>query len=167
MGRKYDDDSSVEISDVELSESSDAPSTIPDEAYEEYQLTPLDDDLVDRAYDSYDEVTVGDSDAEEEDETGLLLQKQEKFFERLNHFMDVQRKVEERMQKIDPSGRLAEIEVEAHSGGLVEDDGTYKLMYQQKDAEGEPVRTCRVDANGNGRCDDECRLTFQLNPAAP
>lgn len=137
MGRKYDDDSSVEISDVELSESSDAPSTIPDEAYEEYQV---DDDLVDRAYDSYDEVTVSDSDAEEEDETGLLLQKQEKFFERLNHFMDVQRKVEERMQKIDPSGRLAEIEVEAHSGGLLEDDGTYKLMYQQKDAEGDPAR---------------------------
>ena len=76
MGRKYDDDSSVEISDVELSESSDAPSTIPDEAYEEYQV---DDDLVDRAYDSYDEVTVGDSDAEEEDETGLLLQNRKSF----------------------------------------------------------------------------------------
>ena len=75
MGRKYDDDSSVEISDVELSESSDAPSTIPDEAYEEYQV---DDDLVDRAYDSYDEVTVSDSDAEE-DETGLLYRNRKSF----------------------------------------------------------------------------------------
>jgi tetratricopeptide (TPR) repeat protein len=137
------DDSSVEISDVDLSEDeSSAPSTIPDEedAYDEGgdQLTPLDDDLVDRVYDDYDDA---DDDEEEQEEEGDLLQvKQEKFFERLNHFMDVQRKLQERMKRIDPDHRLAEIEVGDNSeGGLQQEDGFFKVKYQQKDAEGEPA----------------------------
>lgn len=47
------------------------------------------------------------------------------------------------------------------------EDAQPTVMFFFQDAEGEPVRTCRVDADGNGRCDDECRLTFQLNSAAP
>lgn len=138
------DDSSVEISDVELSDDdSSAPSTIPDEEQDAFdegadQLTPLDDDLVDRVYDDYDEE--GDNDEEQEEEGDLLQVKQEKFFERLNHFMDVQRKLQERMKRIDPDQRLTKIEVEDHSeGGLQQEDGFFKVKYQQKDAEGEPA----------------------------
>jgi tetratricopeptide (TPR) repeat protein len=138
------DDSSVEISDVDLSDDeSSAPSTIPDEDQDAYgeegdQLTPLDDDLVDRVYDDYDDE---DDEEEEQEEQGDLLQvKQEKFFERLNHFMDVQRKLQERMKRIDPDHRLAKIEVEDNSeGGLQQEDGFFKVKYQQKDAEGEPA----------------------------
>eukprot|EP00538_Stauroneis_constricta_P006401 CAMPEP_0119562770 /NCGR_PEP_ID=MMETSP1352-20130426/21491_1 /TAXON_ID=265584 /ORGANISM="Stauroneis constricta, Strain CCMP1120" /LENGTH=721 /DNA_ID=CAMNT_0007611241 /DNA_START=152 /DNA_END=2317 /DNA_ORIENTATION=+ len=129
------------------------------------ELAPLEDDLVQREVYSDDEE---DDDDDEEDESGrgapasapasrargaddddeedeeedsaLLLAKQEKFFERLSHFMNVQRKVEERMKRIDPKGRLKEIEMTDHSGGLLEEDGTYKTKYQQQDAEGEIAR---------------------------
>jgi len=139
------DDSSVEISDVELSEDEDdllLPDEEPD-VFQEKEMTNLEDDLVDRAYDDYDDDDDGDDgddDDDDEHQGGLLLVKQEKFFERLNHFMDVQRKLQERMKKIDPDNRLAKIEVEDHSeGGIQEEDGMYKEKYQQKDAEGEPA----------------------------
>lgn len=153
---EYDDDS-VEISDVDVSddEESDAPSTIPDDdevadvedledededEEEADQLAPLEDDMYadDDYYDDDDDDD--DGDMEDGDETALLQVKEEKFFERLNHFMDVQRKIEERVQKIDSKDRLKEIEVVDHSGGIVEEDGSYKLKYQQQDAEGEPAQ---------------------------
>lgn len=160
------DDDSVEISDVDVSDDdeSDAPSTIPsdhedqpsgrrlvrhadvDEGEEADELAPLDDDMVER--DDYygDDDDYDDDDGDDDvnvadgDDGALLLVQEEKFFERLNHFMDVQRKIEERMQKIDPEGRMKEIEVVVHSDGIVEEDGSYKLKYQQKDAEGEPAQ---------------------------
>jgi tetratricopeptide (TPR) repeat protein len=161
------DDDSVEISDVEVSDDeSDAPSTVPsedggdgarevadsdvDEDEEGDELAPLEDDMLERDedddeeegdyYEDEDEEDVSDDDEEDGDQTALLQQHEEKFFERLNHFMDVQRKIEERMQKIDPKGRLKEIEVVTHSDGVLEDDGTFKLKYQQQDAEGEPAQ---------------------------
>lgn len=164
------DDDSVQISDVDVSDDeSDAPSTIPsdgdekaggsdvssaassaevsdvdisdDDASEEAdQLAPLEDDFVDRVEDYSDDDDSDDSDDDAGADGALLLVKQERFFERLNHFMDVQRKIQERMQKIDSKNRMAEIEVVNHSEGLLEDDGTFKVKYQQKDAEGEPAR---------------------------
>eukprot|EP00980_Cylindrotheca_fusiformis_P000232 scaffold52_cov183-Cylindrotheca_fusiformis.AAC.11 len=138
------DDSSVEISDVELSEDDSTAASTADEEPDVFdegadQLTPLDDDLVDRVYDDYDDE--GEEEEEVQEEEGeLLLVKQEKFFERLNHFMDVQRKLQERMKRIDPDQRLMKIEVEDHSeGGLQQEDGYFKVKYQQKDAEGEPA----------------------------
>ncbi|KAG7355904.1 expressed tetratricopeptide repeat protein [Nitzschia inconspicua] len=153
------DDDSVEISDVDVSddEESDAPSTVPsddgqeekypigDEEEEEEEgdeLAPLEDDMMDRDeyYDDDDDEDYSDEEAEDGDNAVLLAQHEEKFFERLNHFMDVQRKIEERMQKIDPNDRLKEIEITTHSGGILEEDGTFKLKYQQQDAEGEPAQ---------------------------
>ena len=163
------DDSSVEISDVEISdvddssdEGSDAPSTVAseeeiveEEVIEEEiiddseetegeggdQLAPLEDDLVQREAEEYSDEESSESEAPaEEDQGALLAQKEEKFLERLSHFMDVQRKVEERMKKIDPDGRMAKIEVITHSDGLLEEDGTYKTKYQQRDAEGDIAR---------------------------
>jgi tetratricopeptide (TPR) repeat protein len=152
------DDDSVEISDVDVSDDdqSEAPSTVPSDNGEEVEdpaeeedeeegdeLAPLDDDMMDREEyydDEDDDEDYSDDGAEDGDNTVLLAQHEDKFFERLNHFMDVQRKIEERMQKIDPKDRLKEIEVAAHSDGILEEDGTYKLKYQQQDAEGEPAQ---------------------------
>lgn len=140
MGKRVDsdsdDDSSVEISDVDLSDDESKNSTIPsdDEGHEE---------AAGKAGEHYDdeEEEYSDDDGEEDgDDNALLIVKEEKFFERLNHFMDVQRKIEERMQRIDAKGRMKEIEVVTHSGGIVADDGTYKPEYQQQDAEGEPAQ---------------------------
>ncbi|KAL3914452.1 MAG: hypothetical protein SGARI_000112 [Bacillariaceae sp.] len=151
------DDDSVEISDVDVSDDeSDAPSTVPsDDGHEpEYEdeeegdeLAPLEDDMMDRGdeedyydEDEEDDEDYSDDDVEDGDNSALLAQHEDKFFERLNHFMDVQRKIEERVQKIDSKDRLKEIEVTTHSDGILEDDGSYKLMYQQQDAEGEPAQ---------------------------
>jgi tetratricopeptide (TPR) repeat protein len=156
------DDDSVEISDVDVSDDdeSEAPSTVPsddghdpepeegeeDEGEEEGdELAPLEDDMMNREEEDYDDEDYDDEDYSDDDvadgdTAALLAQHEDKFFERLNHFMDVQRKIEERIQKIDAKGRLKEIEVTTHSDGILEEDGSYKLMYQQQDAEGEPAQ---------------------------
>ena len=142
------DDDSVEISDVDISDDeSDAPSTVPsddghepeeeevepsDDEEDGDELAPLEDDMMDREEEEYyddddDDEDYSDDDLEDGDTSALLAQHEDKFFERLNHFMDVQRKIEERMQKIDSKDRLKEIEVTTHSEGILEDDGTYKL----------------------------------------
>ena len=96
------DDSSVDISDVEVSDDESATSTIPsDDEYEEPNMRSQEPE-----------------DYDEGDDSALLQIKEEKFFERLGHFMKVQGKIEERMQKIDSSGRMKEIEVVNHSGGI-------------------------------------------------
>jgi len=58
----------------------------------------------------------------------------------LDHFQDVQRKIQARMQKIDAKGRMKAIALTSHAGGLVEPDGTYKKQYQQQDSEGNPAQ---------------------------
>lgn len=169
MGDSDDDSVEISDVDISDDDESDAPSTIPDDDNEYIEeeveiseeeiepsedeegseagdeLAPLDDDMVEREETEYydDEDDDDDDDVDDVDggeDSALLLAKQEKFFERLNHFMDVQRKIQERMEKIDSKGRMAEIEVEDHSGGIIEDDGTFKVKYQQQDAEGEPAR---------------------------
>lgn len=131
------DDDSVEISDVDVSDRDEAPG---------HDEPESDDDDVDISDDEYvdgpgdDESVGGDEDADEDQNNALLQVKQDKFFERLSHFMDVQRKIEERMKKIDPSDEMAGIEVQDHSDGIYEEDGSFKVKYQQQDAEGEPAK---------------------------
>lgn len=134
------DDSSVDISDVDVSDDESATSTIPSE---DERQNFLEDDYGDNVRGRgqrrgrYDDDDDTDDDG---DDTALLQLKEEKFFERLGHFMKVQRKIEERMQKIDATGRMKQIEVTSHSGGILEDDGSYKVKYQQRDADGEPAQ---------------------------
>jgi tetratricopeptide (TPR) repeat protein len=150
------DEDGIQLSDIEESDGEEAD-----------EVAPLEDDMVDREVEeeesddddeeeSDDDDEDDDDDDEEEDEeeeddddedeeddeedSALLVVNQDKFFERLNHFMDVQRKVEERMKKIDPEGRMAQIEVESHSKGIMEEDGSFKVKYQQQNAEGEPAQ---------------------------
>jgi tetratricopeptide (TPR) repeat protein len=103
------------------------------------QLAPLEDDIVHTGRD-YGDYGSEEDETDDEEESALLVAKQEKFFERVNHFMDVQRKVEDRMKRIDPSGKMAQIEVTSHSGGMLEEDGSFKVKYQQQDSEGEIAR---------------------------
>lgn len=132
------DDDSVEISDVDISddEEEDSEPATEEENEDDVEIS----DEGDYGDEDYDGSEGAEEDMDEEQNNALLLAKQEKFFERLSHFMDVQRKIEERMKKIDPSGELAEIEVQNHSGGILEADGTFKEKYQQQDAEGEPAK---------------------------
>lgn len=134
------DDSSVEISDVELSDNEDNNDVDVDESEANY--VPGD------GYENEDRGNEEKSDdgSEEEyddddqaEDCALLQIKEDKFFERLNHFLDVQKKIEERMQRIDSKNRLKAINVETHSKGILEADGTFKVEYQQQDSEGESV----------------------------
>lgn len=134
------DDSSVEISDVDVSDNESVTSTIPSEdERQDFPEENYEDNIRERGQrrGRYEDDDDTDDDG---DDTALLQLKEEKFFERLGHFMKVQRKIEEKMQKIDANGRMKEIEVVSHSGGIVEDDGSYKVKYQQRDADGEPAQ---------------------------
>lgn len=151
-GDSDSEDDSVEISDVDESEEEEEEEGDDDESYvgseneraveddEPDDAGSMDDEMVERALEEYEDDEEEEEEEEEVENSALLLVKQEKFFERLNHFMDVQRKIQEKMQKIDSKGRMAEIEVTTHSEGLFEEDGTCKPKYQQQDAEGEPAR---------------------------
>jgi len=130
------DDSSVDISDVDLSDDESATSTIPSEDERDYDFEEEEVRSPGPIKGRHDD----DDDDDDGDDTALLQLKEGKFFERLGHFMRVQRKFEERIQKIDATGRMKEIEVVSHSGGILEDDGSYKVKYQQRDADGEPAQ---------------------------
>lgn len=66
--------------------------------------------------------------------------KQKEFFDRLHHLFEVREKVDMRMQKIDPSGKLTNIEQVVHSKGIQNTDGSYKLEYQQRDIRGNVIQ---------------------------
>jgi len=130
------DDSSVDISDVDVSD--DETSTIPSD--DERQDFGFEKEKVRSRGVRAPRYDDDDDDEGDGDDSALVQLKEDKFFERLGHFMKVQRKIEERMQKIDASGRMKEIKVVNHSGGILEDDGSYKVKYQQRDADGEPAQ---------------------------
>lgn len=153
------DDDSVEISDVDISddeeeeEEEEEPEPEPEPEPEEDDVEISDEEEVEEEEappeedeeDYYDdeeeeEVELEEEEANDEETDAMLQVKQDKFFERLNHFMDVHKKLKERMEKIDSDGTMASIEVQDHSGGILEEDGTYKEKYQQQDAEGEPAK---------------------------
>ena len=143
-----EEDVSVGSEDVSEEEEDEEPSEVESDLDEaEDQLAPLEDDLVQRApVDDYGDDDYYDDDEDEteggddDDDPALLAVKQEKFYERLKHFTDVQRKVEDKMARLDSQGKMKAIEVTTHSGGIMEEDGTYKTMYQQQDAEGQVAR---------------------------
>mmetsp|Transcript_25035 Transcript_25035/g.69054 ORF Transcript_25035/g.69054 Transcript_25035/m.69054 type:complete len:665 (+) Transcript_25035:199-2193(+) len=138
-----DDGSSVDISDVDVSDDESADSTIPSEEERHHDDDGEyfeDNEEAEEPFEAEESETYGDCDDDYGDDSALLQVKEDKFFERLNHFMNVQRKIEERMQKIDATGRLKDIEVTTHSGGIMESDGSFKTKYQQQDADGEQAQ---------------------------
>jgi tetratricopeptide (TPR) repeat protein len=56
----------------------------------------------------------------------------EQFFDRLQHFFEVRRKVEERADMTDPSHKIRKLKVKVTAGGLRKGTGGFKTEYQQK-----------------------------------
>lgn len=55
----------------------------------------------------------------------------DQFFDRLQHFFEVRRKVEERADMVDPSEKLRNLKVKPTSGGIQKYNGKFKTEYQQ------------------------------------
>jgi tetratricopeptide (TPR) repeat protein len=55
----------------------------------------------------------------------------EQFFDRLQHFFEVRRKVEERADMMDPSAKFRNLKVKVTAGGIRKYNGKYKTEYQQ------------------------------------
>jgi tetratricopeptide (TPR) repeat protein len=66
--------------------------------------------------------------------------KQRNFFERLQHFFDLQAIAGERIATVDPTGKIAAMKMKTDSKGIQEKNGTFNAGYQQQDINGKPVR---------------------------
>jgi tetratricopeptide (TPR) repeat protein len=64
----------------------------------------------------------------------------EQFFVRLQHFLEVRRKVEERADIMDPANKVMDIKCKLHSGGIEKKGGKFKKEYQQHDLQDKLVR---------------------------
>lgn len=64
----------------------------------------------------------------------------EQFFDRLQHFFEVRRKVEERADMIDPSNKIRKLKVKVAAGGLQKTSGDFKQEYQQTDGDNTVVK---------------------------
>jgi tetratricopeptide (TPR) repeat protein len=87
-----------------------------------------------------------------ERQNALSTAQEEKCFDRLRHLFDVRKKVEKRMKRIDPSERLKNIQIVTHSGGIQEEDGSYKTMYQQQNKHGKIARNLGEVYDGATQC---------------
>jgi tetratricopeptide (TPR) repeat protein len=67
--------------------------------------------------------------------------KLEKFLDRLIHFFELRRKIEERADTMDPTKKCQKIKVKAHSGGILNTKGKYKKEYQQRNSNDQLVRS--------------------------
>ena len=75
-----------------------------------------------------------------ERQKALLSAQEKKFFDRLHHLFEVRKKAEKRMKKIDPKDKLKALDITVHSGGIKNEDGTYKTEYQQLNVDGEVAK---------------------------
>ena len=66
--------------------------------------------------------------------------KLQQFFDRLNHFFETRKRIEERAAAKDPSNKCRKIKAKAHSGGLAKKSGVYKTEFQQRDTSNRVVR---------------------------
>lgn len=64
----------------------------------------------------------------------------EQFFDRLQHLLEVRRKVEERADMMDPSGKFRSLKVKLHSGGIEKKGGKFKKEYQQHNLHDKLIR---------------------------
>jgi tetratricopeptide (TPR) repeat protein len=65
----------------------------------------------------------------------------EAFFDRLRHFMEVRRKVDEKASSVDPSDKIKGLKMKLHSGGIEKKSGKFKKEFQQQDLKGKLVRS--------------------------
>eukprot|EP00934_Nitzschia_sp_Nitz4_P003115 Nitzschia sp. Nitz4//scaffold12_size214221//99109//104274//NITZ4_001502-RA/size214221-processed-gene-0.158-mRNA-1//-1//CDS//3329535026//3105//frame0 len=113
-----------------------------DEDYEEIEID--EDDYSDEdESEPTDESSASDTLEEEEpkqDKKDAPNPKLEQFFDRLQHFFEVRRKVEERAEIMDPSEKFRNLKVKLHSGGIKKKSGKFKKDYQQRSVRDKVVR---------------------------
>ena len=61
------------------------------------------------------------------------------FLKKLKGYFDYRRAMDELADKVDSEGLLRRQQLETHSGGIENDDGSFKIEYQQKNVDGQPV----------------------------
>jgi len=66
--------------------------------------------------------------------------KLKQFFDRLNHFFETRRRIEECAANKDPSNKCRKIKAKTHSGGITKKDGGYKKEFQQRNTKGKVVQ---------------------------
>ncbi len=107
-----------------------------DDEYDDVEIDFDEDDLDDDDDDESERSDSSGSTSEESDEKNEKEEKPnpkvEQFFDRLQHFFEVRRKVDERAELMDPSGKLRGLKVKQHSGGILKKNGKYKKEYQQR-----------------------------------
>ena len=115
-----------------------------DDEYEEYVIEDEDEDEDDS--DESDKDSDDDSESKSRHTAVQIAHedipnpKVEQFFDRLQHFFEVRRKMEERADLMDPSNKFRGLRAKCHSDGIVEDDGYFKEAYQQRDLRNRVVR---------------------------
>ena len=138
-----------DLSSVGVSDDSESDEDCSDHEGEEKDWAEFDDeddeDESDQGSETY-EGSDDDSDASDDepirkksifDEPNPKLQQ---FFDRLNHFFETRKRIEERAAAKDPSNKCRKIKAKAHSGGLAKKSGVYKTEFQQRDTSNHVVR---------------------------
>jgi tetratricopeptide (TPR) repeat protein len=121
---------------------SDSDSEGGDGDYEEYEISDNalefeDDDDSYRSYSSDDTEEEQSEKAEHEEKVNPKL---DQFFDRLQHFFEVRKKIDERAELMDPSAKLHGLKVKLHSDGIQKKNGKFKKEYQQRNLKGKIVR---------------------------
>lgn len=138
-----------------------------DAEYEEYEVDEMD---LEEEGDSESEVSESSDEYNEEKEHSEKGEKEEKpnpkleqFFDRLQHFFEVRKKIAERADLMDPSAKLQSLKVKSHSGGIRKKNGNYKKEYQQRNLKNKIVRNLN-DLYGPAELarDELSRLLSQL-----
>jgi tetratricopeptide (TPR) repeat protein len=145
-GSEGDDLSSVGVSQRDYDEG-DSGLEDDDDEYEELEVDEDEEEYPDEGDESEQESENSSSDGSEGEpkvsEPKLELDplntkeplnpKVEQFFDRLQHFFEVRRKVEERADLMDPSDKIKNLKLKLHSGGIKKKNGNFKVEYQQHD----------------------------------
>jgi len=100
---------------------------------------------------SMDKASVDSDDTRTDDESGTVAvsvktqtvgqTRVEQFFDRLQHFFEVRRKVEERAEIIDPAGKCRRMKMRCPTKLVPKSNGQYGSAYQQRNTNNEVVRS--------------------------
>jgi hypothetical protein len=119
-----------------------------DDEYEEYEEDEADeDDLTEDDRSGSDRSADSDESGSNTESTPIIHAyedtpnpKVEQFFDRLQHFFEVRRKMEERADLMDPSDKFRNLKVKVHSGDIKARNGRFKEAYQHHDLRDKVVR---------------------------
>ena len=100
-----------------------------------------DDEVIEDETSRYSDDSGGDNESEHNEEQGPPNPKMDAFMDRLKHFMEIRRKVDERASLTDPADKILGLKLKVHSGGIERKNGKFKKEYQQHDLKDKIVRS--------------------------